>query len=316
MALASATVMVPVPCGRLSLVTATPIMISNQSAKATIFYVPGLGNRMPVRRGTRWSVEPISELSIALDSDSGHTGYHQSGKNFDILYDAVNARLCTSPAWTDDITRADALVRNSGLWTNNASIVTRFDASVSTATIGASLLTYLGTFRASANGQTQHKIGGTAAGGDKGSFLLWNAYNRVPYTSIVKDSTSNWVDNGGAAYHAFNAAVGSGLGNRVEFVRGLAEDVVDATLPCNMASGAGGASAPAVTGIGLDWTSGAPGGFTSYWESVIIGTFTSKNVAVPAIGFHYMQAVNLGVAAAGPTYYGNGNSSLYVALTH
>ena len=99
-------------------------------------------------------------------------------------------------------------------------------------------------------------------------------------------------------------------------MRGLDEDPVDAWLKCNMQSGAGGAGAPAITAVGYDWTSGGPDGFKSYWESTIIGTFESQNARLGGLGFHYMQAVNFGAAASGPTYYGNGNSALHCQLRY
>jgi hypothetical protein len=308
------------PQGRLTLASATPVMTSDQTAKTTVYYTPYVGAAAPVWDGTAWSLVVLAELSIALDSNSGHTGYHQSGKNFDVFldYNGGTPRLVTGPAWSSDTARAAAIARQNGIWLNSASMTARFGTgSGDTATLAASTAIYLGTFRASADGQTQHKLGGTAAGGDKGSFLVWNAYNRQGVVSVVKDSTANWTDNGGVAYHAFNAGHASGgVNNRVEFVRGLAEDMVDARLKSNMQSGASGAGAPAVTGIGLDWTSGGPGGFTSYWESTIIGTFESENATLPGLGFRYMQAVNLGAASGGPTYFGNGNSALYCQLRY
>ena len=145
-----------------------------------------------------------------------------------------------------------------------------------TATMAASTATYLGTFRASANGQTQFKLGGMAAGGGKGSLLLWNAYNRIDHVSVVKDSTANWTDNGGGAYHAFNAGRPGREPQQPRRVRARAQRgrgrrlaQVQHDVGCERGERA------RLTGIGLDWTSGGPGGFTAYWESTIIGTFES-----------------------------------------
>jgi hypothetical protein len=308
------------PQGRLTLVSGTPVITTDQTAKTTIYYTPHVGSLAPVWDGTTWALVLLAELSLGLDSNSGHTGYHQSGKNFDVFldYNGGTPRLVTGPAWSSDTARASAIARQNGLWLNSASMTARFGTgSGDTVTIAASRATYLGTFRASADGQTQLKLGGTAAGGDKGSYLLWNAWNRHETVAVVKDSTANWTDSSGAAYHAFNpGGSGSGLNNRVEFVRGLDEDAVDAWLKCNMQSGAGGAGAPAIMAVGYDWTSGGPDGFKSYWESTIIGTFESQNARLGGLGFHYMQAVNFGAAASGPTYYGNGNSALHCQLRY
>src|SRR5262245_18934383 len=75
------------PQGRLTLVSGTPVLTSDQTAKTTIYYTPYVGSVAPFWDGTSWELASIAELSLALDSSSGHTGYHQSGKNFDLFVD-------------------------------------------------------------------------------------------------------------------------------------------------------------------------------------------------------------------------------------
>ena len=77
-------------------------MITDQTAKTTIYYTPYVGAAAPVWDGTAWSLVILAELSLALDSSSGHTGYHQSAKNFDVFldYNGGAPRLVTGPAWS------------------------------------------------------------------------------------------------------------------------------------------------------------------------------------------------------------------------
>ena len=177
-----------------------------------------------------------------------------------------------------------------------------------TATIAANAATYLGTFRASADGQTEFKIGGMAAGGGIASLLVWNAYNRVPISPQVQDSTANWADTGDGAYHPFNAGgTGSGLNNRIQYVRGLNEDTINAWMTSNVGS-AGGQTCQMA--IGVDSTTSASG-FKSYKEGSAIENIYARNCGLlGGLGFHYLQALAYSSGST-ITWYGNGNSALW-----
>lgn len=284
--------------GRLSLVTATPVMTTTQSAKTSIFYCLYNSNLVPYWTGAAWATDTFAELSLALDSNAGHTGYQQSGKNFDIFYDhnAGSGRIVSGPAWTSDVARADALVRLNGVLVNNASIVVKFDASASTATIAANLLTYLGTMRASADGQCSYVFGALAANGTAGSFLLWNMYNRVSVASVTQDSTDSWTLAAGTIRGANNSAT-----MRCSFVSGLTEDAFLARYYCGM--GAGTANGLGV-GIGYDSTTAFSGAWA--WSNTA-ATFVmgSGEFATTAIGFHYLQALEQSYSAGTATFFGD-----------
>ena len=119
------------PQGRLTLTTAVPVLSGNVAAATTIYYSPYIGELVPIFNGTGFIPTPFAELSLALDSDSGHTGYHQSGKNFDlfVINDGGTIRLASGPAWTDDVTRAEPVSRLNGILVSDASIVLRFGIS-------------------------------------------------------------------------------------------------------------------------------------------------------------------------------------------
>ena len=119
----------------------TPVVTSDQTAKTTIYYTPYAGSVAPFWDGTSWTLIGLAELSLALDSSSGHTSYHQSGKNFDLFLDANSGtpRLVERPAWTNDTTRASDIARQNGVWLNAASMTARFGTSSGdTVTIAAS----------------------------------------------------------------------------------------------------------------------------------------------------------------------------------
>jgi hypothetical protein len=162
------------PGGRLSLETGVPVENSDQSAKTTIYYAPYSGVLVPIYDGANFVPTVFSELSLALDSNSGHTGYHQSGKNFDlfVINDSGTIRLASGPAWTNDTTRAEALSRINGVLVSDASIVLRYGSASGDTVTYTNRATYVGTFRATADGQASLTA--------KKLFLV-NMYNRMPW---------------------------------------------------------------------------------------------------------------------------------------
>lgn len=291
--------------GRLTLVTATPVMTTSQSAKTTVYYTPYNSSLISYYTGSVWATNTFAELSIPLDSNAGHTGYQQSGKNFDIFYDnnAGSPRIVTGPAWTSNTARADAIVQLSGIWVNNASIVTKFDTSASTATIAANLLTYLGTMRASADGQTQFIFGAVAAGGAAGSFLLWNCYNRRPLSSFVGETTDSWS----YATAAWRAANGSAT-MRHSVVIGINEDALQARYQSSMYA----ITNAATVGVGLDvtnsYTGNAPYIITS---SGVYVSAVAEYAGLPGLGFHFLSANEYG-STGGSVFSGDGGGPTFV----
>lgn len=146
--------------GRLSLSAGVAMTQSDIAAAATIYLVIIKGNRSPVYDGVKSvSRKYVADISLALDSNSGHTGYHQSGKLFDVYeyWDATNLvmKLGTSPAWTNDTTRANAYEWFEGRPVNTASIPLRFGTGAGdTVSVAAKMANLRGSFYATANGQT------------------------------------------------------------------------------------------------------------------------------------------------------------------
>jgi hypothetical protein len=292
------------PCGRLSLASNTPITVSDLSAQATVYYTPYKGNVIPIYDGTRFVHTVFAELSLALDSDSGHTGYHQSGKLFDLFVfnDAGTIRLGTGPAWTNDTTRADAVTRVGGVVVNNASIVLRFGSVAgNTVTVGANLATYVGTFAAVANGQTS----------DSMAFrLLWNMYNRVPRPMQKPETTNswNWSTN---SFHVANAADT----NCLTFVRGLDEDAMKASTAALVNNDT--TTRRAVYGaIGLDSQTVPATGCNIGFVHTAVESASASRMAFstyfgfPGLGFHRLYWLEKGAGADSQTWYGDDGGAL------
>ncbi len=250
------------PQGRLTLVSATPVMTTTQSAKTSVFYTPYNGYYVPIYDGSMWTNTSFAELTLALDSNAGHTGYQQSGKLFDlfVINNSGTVTLVSGPAWSSSTARGSGagtteLVRVNGLLLNANQITTKFDATASTITLSAQRGTYVGTTLASADGQTQWIYGALAAGGTAAGFNLWNCYNRVSVSTFVQDSTNSWTYNS-LTWRAPNGSATM----RAAFIQGLAEDAFEASYKCYSSNTLNNANQRRFIGLGYDATNALAAG--------------------------------------------------------
>lgn len=288
------------PGGRLTLVTATPVMTSDQTAKTIIYYTPYINNICSIYDGTNSVPTVFSEISITLDATNA-----VSGSIYDcfVYNDSGTIRLGYGPAWTSTTARGTGagttqISKINGIWVNTVAITLRYSSSATTS-VALNQATYVGSFYATANGQTGMAYAPAAASGGNNNILgLYNAYNRVRTVARSADSTSSWT-YGTASWRSTN----NSNSNRVSYIDGLAESTVEAKHIATMSAGAGQTSYSA---IGWDSTSNPSTGYgTSYGQSNSgsVLSFTAFNSSYPTIGFHYFQAIELSTGATG-TWYG------------
>lgn len=206
------------PGGRLTLSSGVPVMVASVvgAGPTTVYYDTYLHQYVPVWNGASTDLLAITadEVSLILD-----TANHLSTKQYDIF--AIKSggvlKLVTGPAWTNATTRASAISRYQGLWTNSAILAHSFNNAVDYAAIPANTATYLGTIYCSANGKVEMNFFPAAATGGTNNVLgLWNAYNRVVQVASCKDSTGSW-SYATTAYRVINGY----NTNRISVVQGL-----------------------------------------------------------------------------------------------
>ncbi len=269
-----------IPGGRLTLTADTWVTTSDVTGAGTIYYTPGTStggghNRIALYNGLRWNLYSFSEISLALTLTDA--------KNYDIfIYDnAGTLTLELSAAWTNDTTRATALTTQDGVCVKS----------------GALTRLYLGTIRASGINTTEDSfVGGSQSGGKR---YVWNMYNRVVRHMGVKDTTDTWTYTT-ATWRQVNAAAG----NKVEFVVGLSEDLIEAFAWHNSATSSNINSA---TGVGVDSTTvnsaltcGA-GQVTSATQ----GPMSAYYFGYPGIGYHALNWLEISTAAGTTTWVGD-----------
>lgn len=289
------------PQGRLTLVTATPVMTSAQTGKTTLYYTPYVGSTVPIYDGTNWSHARFAELSnITTNSSTGSAGPAAvtTNSNYDLFIwsNSGTLTLTRGPAWTSDTARGTGagttqIAMQNGIWTNAVAITNGPSANQGT---------YVGTVRSDGSSQLNwNPTPAAAAGGGNALIGIFNAYNRVTITAKSQDSTASWVYNTNTW-----RSVDNSTSNRVSYIDGLGEASVAVTssISCNP-----GASNSGI-GVNRDSTSATPSSTASFQANQTAPGHCS-DVFLPSLGWHYLQAMENNTTGSTNTFYGASSSA-------
>lgn len=203
---------------RLTLTTAVPVTTSDVTAATTVYCSPYKGNRIALFDGNTWNIRTSAEFSIAVPATTSQM--------YDVfVFDNAGVATLEVLAWTNDTTRATALVLQDGVYVKT----------------GATTRRYVGSFRTTTvSGQTE----------DSGvKRYLWNYYNRVPRKLQRNENNgSSWTYTTATTRQA-NASTA----NQVDVVVGVVEQPIDLAVDVDASNGTGGA-AHAQIGVGIDST--------------------------------------------------------------
>lgn len=310
----------PSPGGRLTLESGVPVSTSDQTSKTTIYYTPYLHGYVPLYNGNNWYVAPFSELSQTLADTTKSPAAAAVNTLYDLFVwnDAGTLRLSRGPAWSNSGAGTSArgtgagtteLERLHGVWVNKNAI-TNGPAAQRGVYVGT-----IATNGTGANGQMAMMFNPTAAAGGTNNRLdVFNAYNRVKFTSQSRDNTNFWA----YTTATIRAANGSNL-NRVTAVFGLNEDAVTSRY-CVHTYNTVSAGNIARAGVGRDSTSafdGCPGSLESGLTAGGQLTIGFDSGLPPGLGSHYFQALEWAAASGTMQWYGdNGAPTLQqMALT-
>lgn len=294
--------------GRLTLLTATPVMSSAQLAKTTIYYTPYVGNQIAIYNGTSFVTTAFTELTNATANSSvGNAGPAAvvANSNYDLFVwlNASTVTLTRGPAWTSDTSRGigagtTELQRLNGIWTNKNAI---------TNGPAANRGTYVGTVRSDGASKINFTVGGVGALGTAAILGVWNTYNRLLVQGFVGDNTDSW-NYTTATWRAAN----NSNSMRVSYVSGLQEDFVQAEYIASSFNNS--TIAQAQVGIGFDVTNAPSGRFpgaaapnNSGFSFLFVNPMASY--AAQALGFHFMQALEWSQASGTTIWYGDNNGA-------
>jgi hypothetical protein len=304
------------PQGRLTLSSNTPVMTSDVSGAGTIYYTPYAGNNIPIyTSGTGWAEHTFSQLTLTLNSSEQTQGTIYdifAFLNSGVVTIGVNCYAWGSPLSL--ITRGPAaavqIEQLNGIWVNTNGSFCVYNGATSYNTIAANSATYLGTvYIPTVGGETTVQFKPTPASGGTANIIgIWNAYNRVPISSISRDSNTSWIDTHGTWVDADSSA-----NNSISWVDGLQQTAVRARYSALAASNTSPSASAFYLGVNLDAGSGTtPNVFAAL--TTVSGPNFSEDVEEsfpPQLGLHYVQAVEQ-VSGTSPsaTFYGDGFQSL------
>ncbi len=263
---------------RLTLTTGTPVTTADVTAAGTLYCTPYKGNRISLFDGTgNWNTRPSAEFSLALTLTSG--------KPYDIFcYDNAGVPTLEVLVWTNDTTRATALALQNGVLVKT----------------GATTRRYLGTLYSSGANTTEDSLA---------KRYLWNYYNRVRRSMLVREATDTWTYTTATIRQANGSAA-----NQLDFVIGYTEDAVSAEIKVGVNNGA---NAQAQVGFGLDSTSTFVNGFLGGMSTIPSANavqLSSAYEASNAPGRHTLCWNEYSAASGTTTWYGdNGQPTIVQA---
>lgn len=149
-----------IPGGRLTLTSGSPIVLADETAKATLYYTPYVHDRIELYNGATWDELIFAELSIAVPATTN--------TNYDVfIYNNAGTATLELLAWTNDTTRATALAYQNGRLVKS----------------GAATRLYVGMMRTTGtSGQTEKSVT---------KLFVINHYNRIRLALLKSDSTSH-----------------------------------------------------------------------------------------------------------------------------
>lgn len=253
---------------RLTLTTALPVTTTDVTAAGTIYCTPYKGNQIALYTGSVWVTRTSAEFSLALSALT-------SGKPYDVFcYDNAGTPTLEFLAWTNNTTRATALVMQDGVLCKTGALTRR----------------YLGTFYTTSTTQTED----SAANRN-----LYNFYNQAPRKLKKYDTTATW-SYATATWRSMH----NSTANRVNVMTGVAGHLVlldNDQLVINTATGIGEWGI-AVNGTATDDSDSSF--YSDYSAGSRMGGRTSLYYA-PAVGYNYYQATEKVIGGAGGcTFHG------------
>jgi hypothetical protein len=298
------------PGGRLTNAQANPTPgYGTISGATTIYYVPYSHQGCPVYDTAlaRFHMIDIgaSGLSQALSDTTKSPAAAVANSVYDMFVwvDAGGVvRSTRGPAWTNTSTRSLSLGKVGAFLTNSAAI---------TNGPAANLGTYVGTIATNASGTVDVVLGSAVAGGGQARVGIWNYFNRVNFSTVVRDTTASWT-YGGSTYRPVNA---SNL-NSVQLLIGIPDEPfrAECTNLCQTST----ATVFGTCGIGINSTSVIPTNCTVATNANSAGAGFLGNYAVYndfQQGWNLLYALEVVPQAISCTFYSVGGGGNNQGLT-
>lgn len=279
----STPIMPRVPCGRVTALTNVPIPNTDVTAATSIYFTPYGGcSTISLYNGSNaWYAMSFNQVTVAVPATTA-TCYDVFGA------DSSGTLVIELQAWNSCTARHAAGTYASNLPTQDGVFV----KSTNGTTIDATRL-YLGSFRTTGvSGQTEDSVT---------KRFVFSYYNRVERRLLKNVATNSWTYTTATWRQANNATA-----NQVEFMLGVAEDMMRLDVGAITQNDTGGAAVG--NAIGLDSTTtpttgtGRPAVVQIKTGSEIVNNVGNFET-MPAIGYHFAALLERSEAVGNTTWY-------------
>jgi len=256
--------------GRLTLTSGTPITVSDVTAATTIFFTPYLGDLLSAYTGTSWNTRVFTELSIGIPA--------VANQMYDVfVFDNAGVWTLEVLAWTNDTTRATALVVQNGMLVKSGATTRLFLGCCRTTTVA---------------GQTEDSAT---------KRYVWNYFNRDRRPLLRRETTASWSYTTATWRQANGAAA-----NQVDVIVGYQEATLDLLVVVSPAN----ATAGTVVGVGIGEDSTTTphasliGAIAVASSNGNPGQITAWLKIKPAVGRHFYAWLEYSTAVGTSSWFG------------
>ena len=285
------------PCGRITLTSATPVLTSTVNSASSVLYTPYLCNTVPIVISGQLVSLPFTEYSQSLSDTTLSPAAAVSGANYDIFgwLSGSSVVFTRGPAWSSTSSRGYTLSRVGGVLVNTSNI-TNGPAALSGVYLGT-IMTDTTTATVTFAPQPNAASGGPTTGSsgqNAGAWVgLWNEYNRISVPIEASDSKTSWTPTLSNTWQTIDGS----NNNRVNLVVGNIEDALIAGEAVNMYVSGGGSMA---YGIAVN-TPATPAYFATTNVNGNV-SYSSTWPIYPALGLNYLQGLQNAGGTTGYTY--------------
>jgi hypothetical protein len=261
---------VPMCQGRLSLSSTDPVPAGDQLAKTVVYLLPYKGGLI-----TKYNTSLARWETVAIPGGESVGVPAVANKVYDVFSAGSGLSVV---AWTNDTTRATALIAQDGAWRDSFGKL------------------YVGSFRTTGvAGQTEDSAA---------KRYVWNYFNRIERHMLVQEASAPWAYTTDTFRQANGAAT-----NQLDFVIGLDEDTISARVSAAAENGTTGVAM--TVGIGIDSTTSDSSTLRSGCETDLTNIKESMSAEwvgrIGAVGRHTLVWLERSVATGTSTWTGTSN---------
>jgi hypothetical protein len=291
------------PQFRLTLTSGVAVTTADVAGATTVYATPAGGNQVMIYRGTLMVPRVSSEIALALDSNAGHTGYQQSGNNFDcfLYWTGTAVGFGTGPSWSAGAVAGSNTARGTGAGSTDLQFITGIatnknpitlrvgSASGNLVTVATNQATYIGSIRTTADGQVEDSAT---------KRFTWSAFQSAIRAVLRQETAGTTWTYSTAVWRQVNA----NTANKVETLTGLQGAMVSLKAAATFTNSTATLRSGGVA-IGQDSTT-ISAGVPTYLTAASQGAFGVAFLDISSLlGYHALNWLEMGAGTDTQTWF-------------